>query len=227
MAACSVMTSCHRIAGEGPTVMQSYNYSGFNGISSGIDGDVYFTQDSVYSVRIYAQANIMSEIQTSIENGVLQLHYKPLANIGRHDPVTIYVSAPAVYSLLVDGSGTLNAQQAVISSDLHLKVDGSGSIFVAHYSGSNLYGDISGSGSINVAGGTARNESFHISGSGNIEMLGVLTKTCDTHTSGSGTTKVNVSDDLNVNISGSGDVYYSGNPSVHSSISGSGTVMHY
>ncbi len=221
------VTSCHRINGEGPTITQTYNYTGFSGVYAGIDGDVYFTQDSVYKVEIVGQANIISEVQTSVENGVLQMNFKPLANIGRHTRLTAYVSAPAAYNLGVNGSGTLKVLQPLISSDLTLKVNGSGDVYVAQLNGSNLYGTISGSGGITVASGTVRNESLQISGSGDINMLNILTKTCNTRTSGSGSTKVNVSDNLDVNISGSGSVYYLGNPSIHSTISGSGKVIHY
>lgn len=221
------ITSCHRINGEGPTITQTYGYTGFNGICAGIDGDVYFTQDSIYKVEIVGQANIISEIQTSVKNGILQMHFKPLANIGRHTRLTAYVSAPAAYNLDLTGSGTIKVLQPLISSDLTLNVSGSGDVFVAQLNGTNLYSTISGGGNITVANGNVRNETLEISGSGDINMLNILTKYCSTNTSGSGTTKVNVSNDLDVTISGSGGVYYLGNPSIHSSISGSGRVTHY
>lgn len=219
--------SCNKISGDGPIVTQKLNITGFNGIYAGIDGDVYFTQDSEFKVEIVGQSNIISHIQTYVENGVLQMHFEPLANIGRHSRITAYVSAPSAYNLGVNGSGSLKVLQPIISSDLSLKVNGSGDLYIAQLNGTNLYGKISGSGNINVGSGTVRNESLQISGSGTLDLLGIAARTVDTRTSGSGTTKVNVSDDLTVNISGSGDVYYMGNPSVHSSISGSGRVIRY
>ena len=219
--------SCNKISGDGPVVSQKLNITGFTGIYAGIDGDVYFTQDSVFKVEIVGQSNIISHIQTYVENGVLQMHFEPLANIGRHTRVTAYVSAPSAYNLGINGSGTLKVLQPIISSDLSLKVNGSGDIYVAQLTGTNLYGNISGSGNINIGAGSVRNESLQISGSGAIDLFNMYARTVDSRTSGSGTTKVNVSDDLTVNISGSGDVYYMGNPSVHSSISGSGKVIHY
>lgn len=219
--------SCNKISGDGPEVTQNYNITGFNGVYAGIDGDVYFTQDSVYKVQIVGQSNIISHIQTYVENGVLQMHFEPLANIGPHSRITAYISAPAAYNLGVNGSGTLKVLQPLISSDLNLKVNGSGDIYVTQLTGTNLYGNISGSGNIVVGAGNVRNETLQISGSGDINMLNIYTRYCTTKTSGSGTTKVNVSDNLDATISGSGNVYYLGNPIVYSSISGSGKVMHY
>lgn len=223
----SGITSCHKIVGEGPTITQSFNITGFNGVYAGIDGDVYFTQDSVYKVEIVGQSNIISQVETKVENGILNMSFRPLANIGRHDRLRAYISAPAAYNLGINGSGSLKVLQPLISSDLILKVNGSGDVYVSQLSGGNLYGTISGSGNMSVGGGQVRYESLQISGSGSIDMLNILTRQCDTRTSGSGTTKVNVSDELNVNISGSGDVYYLGNPVIHSDISGSGKVIHY
>lgn len=219
--------SCNKIAGDGPVISQKLNIKGFTGVYAGIDGDIYFTQDSVFKVEIVGQSNIISHIQTYVENGVLQMHFEPLANIGRHTRLSVYISAPAAYNLGINGSGSLKVLQPVISSDLNVKVNGSGDIYIAQLSGTNLYGNISGSGSINIGGGTVRSESLQISGSGNIDLLNITAKTADTRTSGSGDIRVNVADDLTVNISGSGDVYYMGNPAIHASISGSGRVQHY
>lgn len=219
--------SCHKISGDGPTITQTYNLTGFNGVNAGIDGDVYFTQSNEYKVEIVGQSNIISHVQTYIENGVLQMHFEPLANIGRHTRLTAYVSAPAAYNLGVNGSGTLKVLQPLISSDLSLKVNGSGDLYVSQLNGSNLSANISGSGNISVGSGNVRSENLQISGSGTIDLLNIYTKNCTTHTSGSGTTKVNVSDYLDATISGSGDVYYLGNPIIHTNISGSGKVVHY
>lgn len=221
------MPSCHKISGDGPVVTQNINVTGFTGIYAGIDGDVYFTQDSVFKVQLVGQSNILSHVRTYVDNGILQLQFEPMANIGRHTRLTAYVSAPAAYSLGINGSGTLRVLQPLISSDLTLKINGSGDLYVARLDGANLYSNISGSGSINVASGAIRSASLQISGSGNIDLLNVAATNVDSRISGSGTTKVNVTNSLNVNISGSGDVYYIGNPTIQSSISGSGKILHY
>lgn len=220
-------TSCHKISGDGPVVSKNIGLAGFNGIYSGIDGDVYFTQDSVYKVEIDGQANILSHIQAYVENGILQMHFEPLANIGAHTRIAVHVSAPAVYNLGVTGPGSLKVLQPLISGSLTLKVNGSGDVYIAQLNGTYLYSNITGSGSINIGNGCIKKEQLQISGSGNIDLLNVIAKTAETNTSGSGTSRVNVSDDLDVSISGSGDVYYTGNPALHSSISGSGKVVHY
>ena len=228
---CAVITlvapSCHKISGEGAVVTRTFSIKDFSGIYAGIDGDIYFTQDSVYKVEILAQQNIQELIQTYVDGGVLQLQFEKFKNVGNHSRITVYVSAPSIHDLGVNGSGYLRVLQPVMSSALHLKVNGSGDVYVSQFNGANLTGTISGSGNINVGSGSASTETLQISGSGGIDMLNLSARSVNVRISGSGNAKVNATDNLDVNISGSGDVYYLGSPSLHTSISGSGKVRPY
>ena len=219
-------SSCNKISGDGPIITKTLNYTDFTSINSGLDGDVYYTQDNVYKVEIHAQSNIMNIIQTNVVNGELQLAFEKFRNIGSHDRVSVYISAPFVNGLGINGTGNLYALQPINSANINLKVNGSGLVNLRGYTGTLLSGNISGSGQITVSGGSVNSEDLHISGSGTIDLLNISSLDVTTHTSGSGSTSVNASDMLNVHISGSGDVYYTGNPSVNSSISGSGKLHH-
>jgi hypothetical protein len=216
--------SCHKTSGDGPSVTKDYNLSGFTSIDAGLEGDVYYTQSSTYKVEIYAQTNVHELIETPIVDGELHLQFKKFSKLGRHDRVVVYISAPSVNGLGVNGSGHLRVTQPMNSANV--KVNGSGDINIASYTGDYLSANISGSGHINVNGGTARSTDLHISGSGDIDMLNLDAESVKTNTSGSGNTTVSASKYLDVRISGSGDVYYRGNPSVNASISGSGKVSH-
>jgi hypothetical protein len=218
--------SCRKISGNGPSITKTYSLSGFTAVNTGIDGDVYFTQDSVYKVEIYGQSNILDRLETPIVNGELRLEFRKYAHLGNHERVVAYISGPSMNGLTVNGSGSLSVNQSTTGTRLNLRVSGSGSINVASYTGNELIADISGSGRINVNGGNVNNENLHISGSGDMNLLGIVTKNATTSTSGSGNISLYVTSSLDVRISGSGDVYYVGNPSVSASISGSGKVTH-
>lgn len=219
-----ILQSCHKIKGEGPVITRSYSLSGFTAIDAGIDADVYVTQDNFYKVEIQAQENILSKIETPIVNGELKLQFEKYINLRRHDRIVVYITAPDIAGLGINGSGTLSALQPISSARLYLKVNGSGSVSVSSYIGETLSANISGSGDVNVNGGAVNSEALKISGSGTINLLNLSAKYVSAETSGSGKTTVRVSDNLDVSISGSGDVYYAGNPSVHTVISGSGRV---
>lgn len=216
--------SCNKTKGEGPSITRSYSLTGFNSLDAGLDGEVYYTQDSVYKVEIYAQSNILDHIETPIVGGELRLQFKKFLNVGKHNRIITYVHSPNITGLRINGSGTMFVNQPIVSENLSLKVNGSGSINVFSYTGRSISADISGSGRIAVNGGTVSSSNVHISGSGDIDMLNIESGSVYTNTSGSGNTTVKVLNVLDVRISGSGNVYYRGNPSVNASISGSGKV---
>ncbi len=226
VAAVSVLgfQSCRKTFGEGPSVNRVYNLSGFTSVDAGIDGEVYYTQDSVYKVEIYAQSNVHDLIETPIVNGELRLQFKKFSKLGRHDRVIAYISAPSLSGLGINGSGTVTASQPIGAGSMTLKVNGSGNVNITSFTGQNLNANISGSGHINVNGGSVTSSDLRISGSGDIDMLNMDAENVKVNTSGSGNTTVRVSRFLDVRISGSGDVYYFGNPAVNASISGSGKV---
>lgn len=219
--------SCHKISGEGPVVSKTYPLSGFTGVESKIDADVYFIQDSFYKVEIQAQANIQDIMDIRVENGTLLLQFDKYKNVRRYDHVAVYVTAPNLTSLGINGSGNIRIQQPIsVNGDVTLSVNGSGDINANSVTASSLYAKINGSGSLTVNNGTVNYESAQISGSGNINLVGVMAKRAKVETSGSGKTTIWATDDLDVRISGSGDVFYKGSPSMRVETSGSGKVSH-
>lgn len=216
--------SCNKTKGDGPSITKNYSLSGFSSVDAGLDGELYFTQDSVYKVEIYAQSNILDKIETPIVGGELRLQFKKFLNVGKHNRIITYIHAPNLNGLKVNGAGSIFVNQPVTSGNISLKVNGSGNINMSSYTGTSLSADISGSGRITVNNGIVSNSTLHISGSGDIDMLNMEAGTVNTHTSGSGNTTIKVVNLLDVRISGSGNVYYRGNPSVNASISGSGKV---
>lgn len=219
------LQACHKISGDGPVITRTYSNTGFSSVCAGIDGDVYYTQDSVYKVVINAQANILDNIDVLQTNGELQIQFAKFKNIGRHDRITMYVSGPSINGLGINGSGKMYALQPIHSNSLALKVDGSGGVAISSFTGNNLSAEISGSGDMQVNGGSVSNEALHISGSGSMDFAGVKADNVTTNTSGSGTMHVYAVNTLYVNISGSGTVFCLGNPSIYSHISGSGRVI--
>lgn len=225
IAMAAVLPSCHRVRGEGPVVNRTFSAAAFSGVKSGIDGDVYFTQDSICKIEIEGQSNILDIIETPVVNGELNIQFRKFSNPGRHSRLIAHVSCPSPTSLGVNGSGNFFANSTVSSPNINLKVNGSGNITISSYTGNTLSGDISGSGRMAVNGGSVNSSGLHISGS--MDMLGLYANYVTTSTSGSGDMTVNVGQRLDAQISGSGDVYYLGNPEIYTSISGSGKVMRY
>lgn len=220
-----IFNACRKITGEGPVVSENRAISNFTALSMRISGDVNYRQDNVYRVEIRAQENIINYIETPIINGELVLRFKNNVYVRSHDDIVINVSAPALTSLSVSGSGNLHTFGDYKPASLRLEISGSGNMNLQNLTTNDLEASISGSGDIQASSGTATQETLKISGSGSINLVNVSAKSATSTTSGSGTTRVNLTESLNAKISGSGNVYYKGTPSVTASISGSGKIM--
>ncbi|WP_207513241.1 head GIN domain-containing protein [Longitalea luteola] len=220
-----VSTSCEKVVGKGPVVVEDRRTATFDGLVVEVPADTYFTQDSVYKVELHAQENILDEIETTVINNDLRIRFRHSnTRIRSNEGIRIYVSSPHVRSLAIDGSGYLEATAPVTPANLGIQVEGSGSIRVNNVNTTEINAGIEGSGSISVNSGTANVAKARISGSGLMDLSGVMVKEADASISGSGNIKVFATETLKATISGSGSVFYKGTPAVTSKVSGSGTV---
>jgi hypothetical protein len=221
-----VFNSCNKVKGKGDVVSETRNITGFTAISLAMEGDLYFTPDSVYSVEIQAQQNILDVIEAPVEVGKLVLKIQDHTVLGKHDPIRIYIHAPSINDLDVSGSGNITVGSVMDQPDLRYNISGSGNITINEVKSKQLDGRISGSGNITGSSGTSDYSSMTISGSGNLDFPGVMTDSVYVTISGSGDVSVYAVKYLDVTISGSGNVRYNGNPVINQHISGSGSVTH-
>ena len=221
-----VFNSCNKVKGKGDVVSETRNITGYTAISLSMEGDVYFTPDSVNSIEIQAQQNILDVIESQVEGGSLVLKIQDHTVLGKHDPIRIYIHAPSINGLDVSGSGNIMVGSLMDQQGLHYNVSGSGNITIDELKSKQLDGRISGSGNITGSAGTSDIEYLTISGSGNLNFLNVMADSVYVTISGSGDVSAYAVKYLDVTISGSGNVRYNGNPVINQHISGSGNVTH-
>jgi hypothetical protein len=221
-----LISSCEKIKGKGEVVSESRNISGYTAIGLSIDGNVYFTPDSIYKLEIHAQQNILDVIETPVEGNRLVIKYQDSKSIGQHEPISIYISAPNISDLNISGSGSFHINGNMNESSLGFTISGSGDFRLGMLQANRINANISGSGSIFAETGEASEEYLTISGSGNINMIDVVSDSVFVNISGSGDVYVYAVKYLEVNISGSGNVRYNGNPIINQNISGSGSIIH-
>lgn len=220
------LTSCHRfheIEGNGnvTTIARTVEY--FTQIKSEGFFNVYISYDSVQSLKIEAEENLIPYIETDVSGSVLVVKVRDHRNIDNHEPINIYVKTPVIEGIDLSGSGKIICDN-MASNYLTLYLSGSGKINVITTC-NKLKARISGSGEIN-ASGNANETDFDINGSGDIHSFNLTQDTCFADISGSGSMFVNVIKFLDVKISGSGEVHYQGSPVINTQISGSGSVIH-
>jgi hypothetical protein len=213
------------VAAINASAQQSREVSGFNAVASAGPFNVHIKLDGTESVKVDADANIINEIETVVENGTLKIKFKDHEN-WRHNNIhkaEIYVTAKSLNSLVNSGSGSMNVDGMISTNNFKVVLSGSGSISTSVKS-DGLQATISGSGSIKLNGRTS-DADIVITGSGEIEGRGLKTESAKVMITGSGSVYLAAEKSITAHITGSGNVNYTGNASVvNTRYTGSGRV---
>ena len=191
------------IYGSGVIVTKTVSVAECSGITINSVGNVYLTQDTVQSIRIEADDNIMDKVIAREENGILVTGLPS----GSYSNITlrIYVSMKSINQLAIVGAGNIELQNSIASSDLNCSIDGAGRIYVV---------------------GTGNSMNCLINGAGTIDAKDFAVVKCKAVVNGAGACTVNTSSELDASINGAGTIYYYGNPSsVKTSILGVGQIV--
>lgn len=226
-ALCLFSASCTKINADGPIITETLDHKNFNAVTSEVDANLIYTQAPEFHVEIQAQQAILDKMKSSVSNGELRFYYPNSINIGRHEPINIYISGPQVRGFEIHGSGEIRGGDVKVSEKdiVHIEINGSGSAYFSSIVAHKIEAKVNGSGKMTVASGDVDLESCEISGSGDIDFLNVAADDVTAKISGSGSVYTTANNTLNAQISGSGNVYYRGKPQVTTSISGSGKVQ--
>jgi hypothetical protein len=217
-------TACKKIKGKGDVVTETRTLPACTAIDLAMSEDVYFTPDSVSSLSLEGQQNVLDVIETQVEGGTLVIRLKNNYVLGSHDPVKISVHAPGITRLAVSGSGVFRVVRPWNDGSLQSYISGSGEIYLSDIEAGTFRADISGSGSIHGSAGKAGMLYTNISGSGGMQMEEIQADSVYATISGSGSMSLWAVKLLDATISGSGNIRYKGSPVVSTHISGSGSV---
>jgi Putative auto-transporter adhesin, head GIN domain len=211
--------------GEGPVTVQLRPIQNFTGIDLRMNGNVYYTKDSIPKLEIIAKESIHSMLETTVINNTLVIRYANGKTYDADETIRINVSAPAVNGFVLNSSGSIICMSDIQPASLWLRSNGSGNIYLKGVVTGNIDAESNVSGQITATGGTAGNEKLKTDASGKIDLHLISAKTVSAKTIGSGDIKMKVTDHLDATINGSGSVYYIGYPSITTHISGSGHLV--
>jgi hypothetical protein len=190
------------ITGSGRALTQQREVSGFKGIALSLPGRLEVVQGAAEGVTLTADDNVVPEIETVVESGVLHIRFRGNTGVTTRTRIGITVRARSVESIAVAGSGDVVAP-SLDSPELTVRVAGSGDVKVA---------------------GRAESLQVRISGSGDVDAGRFDTQRAKVSVAGSGDATVWARKSLEVSVSGSGGVRYFGDPEVRKKVAGSGTV---
>jgi hypothetical protein len=190
------------ITGSGKLIFQMRIVDSFTGIQATNIARIFVARDSLESLRIEADENIIDLVITSVKDNILRVGLKDSS----YNNVTVNVYASMKSIKLLESRGA-----ADISTTVPIKTD-------------TIICKICGAGTITLAG-TAMYEAAEIAGVGSINNFGLAVLRCSASVSGAGNIEVFVSERLDAMINGTGTITYDGNPPViHQAISGVGCI---
>jgi hypothetical protein len=191
-----------QITGSGRIVSEARIVPSFTGIRITNYANVIITQDTVESLRIEADDNILYRVQTQVVGGVLIVGMPE----GSYNNITLIVHASMRNVLLLESTGAADftATNPITSDDLTCRITGAGSITLS---------------------GRVGLETIAITGAGNVHNYGLAALRCSALISGAGSIEVTVTQSLDATIMGTGSITYAGNPTVvNRSVVGVGAI---
>lgn len=215
------------ISGNGNMKKETRTVTNFTSLSSHGSINVQVDYGNTGTIRLEGDENLLSYIETNVENGKLIIKTSKNINIKSRSNINVYVTMSKINTLEQSGSGNITGDGSFTNDGkTDIKVSGSGNVKLNSGSFKDISLYISGSGNIDIENGSADNVTAYVSGSGNIDCSNVVCDNVEAKISGSGNIKVNAKKNINASISGSGNIYYkSGEVNISTKIAGSGKAI--
>lgn len=224
-----LFTSCRgglfgkRVLGDGNIKTETRSVGDFDGVNVSGSIDLYVKQDASRSMRIEADANLLSYLDVYMEGSILVVRPKDGFNLRPTKDIKVYVSSPEFKKLEASGACDIFSENQIASSS-GIDIDLSGSCDTkVDVKSPKVSSDISGACKLELKGET---KDFQVDGSGStdVKCFELLAETVNLSLSGAGDAEVYASSKLDVDVSGAAGVKYKGNASVNQKISGAGSV---
>ena len=227
----------------GEIIQETRSIEDVDGISLATQGDMIIKIGQQESLVIEAEDNIIENIETRVENGVLMIKSRNNLGLRNLEPINYTLTVKALDTINISSSGNiqapdLQADQFDInlssSGDLNMgdletetltiKLSSSGNLSMGMLDAKTLKVSITSSGDVDILGGDIKHQDISISSSGKYAARDMNSQTAEVALSSSGSATLKVSDQLSANISSSGDLNYIGTPVLNASTSSSGRI---
>ncbi len=232
-----LLTNCENIRcikGNDNLVSENIeNVETFNTIVLEAGYDVTVTQDSITTLSILADDNLIPYITTEVVGGELILTTANDRCLRSQNDIRVLVSTPNIIKVISEGSGDIYISDLTLNdtvSDNSLKVylDGSGNINLGDVFCDDLYVDLIGSGEVYFSDINTIDIELYNGGSGDIFFLGGIANKGKYIVDGSGdiiADRVDINQGV-TNIYASGDIYVWAREILSGEITGSGNVYY-
>ena len=221
-------TSCSyvsgkRVKGNGTVKTQSISEHGFQHINVSSAINVYVKQDSIESVTVQTDENLLEYVEVYLSKTTLIIRQKKGYNLKPTNKISVYVSGPSFRHFEASGACSIYSENKLIGSDeVYIDLSGASNVNM-EFNARKINLDLSGASSVRLKGET-KDLSIEGSGASEIKCFDLLTENTVVALFGAGDAEVFASVKLDVKVSGAANIKYKGNPTVSQKVSGAGSV---
>lgn len=217
---CNGFRGDKRIAPKGEIVKVDKDVTDFTEVELNGSFHVFIKQADVTEVEIVTHSNIHEFIEMIQEADRLVLKQK--CGFWLKEPVRVYIKAPDLDKIEVNGASELTMDEPFKTDHLILDCKGASeanlNINCRHFEA-----DIKGASEVDVEG-TAETCNLNIRGAADYDAAKLFVKSQNIDIKGAGEARVNAEENLNVDVSGAAEVKYYGSPQITKKIRGAGDI---
>ncbi|HZK08018.1 MAG TPA: head GIN domain-containing protein [Bacteroidales bacterium] len=217
LAGCDNLTGLN---GNGNVKSEERSVGSFDQISAGGAFEIFLTQGDSESLRVEADENLLSLIETTVRSGRLVIRSRE--NIGRSKKLNVYITFRELTKIEASGACDISGTGQLNFNNLVLNGSGASEIDLSLRAGK-LRGDYSGASEVEFEGSAEMCE-FKLSGACELEAPNLIVGQMTIKLSGASKAEVQVIEQLEVNASGASSVVYTGDPVVEQHTSGASKV---
>jgi hypothetical protein len=230
--------------GSGRMKTEQRAVSGISGVSLETTGDLLIEVGNTESLRIEAEDNLISRIQTDVHDGILTIQTQAPNSLFFTQPARYYLTVKSLSAISISSSGDVwapnlksdrfsinisssgNLKMGNLNTDaLAVQISSSGDVNMGVLNAESIDVNISSSGNLAIGGGEVKRQNVEISSSGDYGAKNLASDEAVIDLSSSGEVDIRVRNRLSANLSSSGDIRYWGNPNVNINKSSSGDVI--
>ena len=193
-------------------VQQTRKTSPFHGISVSSGIDLYLTQGNSEAVVVKADPDIIDDLVTEVDNGILKIYMKKHFNWTWNRTRKVEVTFVDLTKLDVSAGADVKAQNAFRLDDIDISVSSGADLKIEDLTAKSVSLDVSSGADARLSGQVDQFKGSSSSGA-NLHCGDLVAESCVVSASSGADADVHVTKDLKARASSGGDVRYKGNPS--------------
>lgn len=182
-----LFSSCMEIEGNGEFIEKNLDYSGFKKVSISIPANVQYYISENYGVKIYAESNIIDELDIYIRQDELNFTFDNsfYEKINIKEPISIHISSPQLNSIKASHSSKILIKDALMTSSFECTLSGASQLSMDQLSVDHFRGKFSSASQCNISGLTANDVLINSSGASEVSIQKCQIETLQSKLSGS------------------------------------------